>query len=515
MECVMIIDDDPLVRTGLKYMLQQMPEVPQKIILCECGDDAIEIIRNEPCELVITDLKMPGIDGMEFIRQARMCCSNTKFIILSGYQSFDDAVMAIEYGVVQYLMKPVGQKELRDALELAQKALDLDKYNKMNERQNEFWKERMYQNWIENLLTNQRTDKDEIWRVTQTDSRIQQLDKNLYVCVCAPKNRINWERAADFLALYIEQEESSGLLLKSETLGLVILLPDRNCVERLYRHMLKKLDIKFILAVGIECKEIENVNQHYLRSAKLANYRILINESRLLWEELEPTEELPRDIVEKVRYVFAKLPEVTPKQAKTLIHSVVSSEVLREICIQSCETFVDIVNYSILNFCSEYIPQHMAYIVEKYGSLKSIYNYEDVQEYFKDLDDCLENICKLLPGMISPVMKEGVQRIEGVLDYLNKNYYKNINLRDVADMFSYNYSYFSWLFRHEVGVPFTDYLTNLRMEQAKKLLHGYHKNIKWVAEKVGYESTKNFSKAFKQYTGYTPQEYCKRKGEDT
>ena len=118
---ILLADDTELIREGLKSMLLQLPNpaiCPEIRTACN-GAEALSLMREHPVDLLITDIRMPDVDGIELMRQCRLQWANTSIVVISGYDDFKYAQQAIEYGASAYLLKPVDKQELYRVVEKA------------------------------------------------------------------------------------------------------------------------------------------------------------------------------------------------------------------------------------------------------------------------------------------------------------------------------------------------------------------------------------------------------------
>ena len=113
---ILIVDDEPLVRSSIRYTLQEIRIKTAVVGEAENGEDALECYRRLLPDVVITDIKMPGMNGLEFIEEVRKIDRVTQFIVISGYSEFDYARQAMKNGVDNYILKPVKSEELEEAL---------------------------------------------------------------------------------------------------------------------------------------------------------------------------------------------------------------------------------------------------------------------------------------------------------------------------------------------------------------------------------------------------------------
>ena len=116
MRRVLLVDDDDKSLLGVKMILLRADTEFKDISVCKDGLQAIDMLKMHPFDLIITDIKMPNMDGMEFIRSAQAVPNKPRFIIMSGYQNYNVAKEALRYGVREYLLKPVGRHELIESV---------------------------------------------------------------------------------------------------------------------------------------------------------------------------------------------------------------------------------------------------------------------------------------------------------------------------------------------------------------------------------------------------------------
>lgn len=123
---LLIVDDERIVRQGIRTIIERSEVFFFQIYECENGKDAISFLETHPVDLIITDIKMPFMDGLEFIERCIRLYLGLppQFIILSGYQDFSFAQRAIKYGVRSYLLKPVGRMELLDTVRTVKQQLE-------------------------------------------------------------------------------------------------------------------------------------------------------------------------------------------------------------------------------------------------------------------------------------------------------------------------------------------------------------------------------------------------------
>ena len=129
---VLIVDDEKIEREGLKYLLSR-EEGERKVFEASNGKQALQIIRTEDIQLILTDIKMPHMDGLELSRRAKEENPALQIVIFSGYSDFSFAQEAIRYGVTEYILKPVNPDDFHKVIQKAEKEIDRRKKKESQE----------------------------------------------------------------------------------------------------------------------------------------------------------------------------------------------------------------------------------------------------------------------------------------------------------------------------------------------------------------------------------------------
>ncbi|MEK4155459.1 response regulator [Paenibacillus odorifer] len=116
MRCVLIVDDEPMIRKGLSIMIQQCGEHPYNIKLAQNGEEAIQLIMEEQPDFLFTDIRMPKVDGLELCRRLSEMETDIQTVVISGYGDFEYARQCVSYGVKEYLLKPVSKGNLQNVI---------------------------------------------------------------------------------------------------------------------------------------------------------------------------------------------------------------------------------------------------------------------------------------------------------------------------------------------------------------------------------------------------------------
>lgn len=502
---VLIIDDEPNVRLGLRKIV---PWDENGFQVCGEGQDAedgFEKIMNLFPDIVLIDIKLPGKLGTDVIKEAREAGFAGKFIIVSGYSNFEYAKTGIKYGVKSYILKPVDEDELMDLL------LEL-KTEIENEKQWQQEKKIVKYTKLQNFILEENDEGiEEYNRIKEEYSKYESFRIALISEVDSNGKKIKLEE------LVREQLKSYGDVdvIKTDE-GILILFKDFNSkrIDNISKELKEKLDttlhVNIFITLGSEVDGIKKIKQSYKEAKKLLANRFLFLEQGIISKEsldkIDRTKILNFDtIIEKIySYVEISDAEKIIKEFKELEKLVIqrnySEEQIKVMCIK---IFLDLKEK--LN--SDYDLNEIV-IKPNEEIIENIYSKISLKNIIEYLTENFENIANKIGGTSS----ENI--IKRVINYMNTNYYKDLKLETLAEIFNYNSAYLGKLFKSNVGENFNTYLDKIRIEKAKYLLVEEKLKVYQVCEKVGYKNIDYFHSKFKKYVGISPLNYKKQCDEE-
>ncbi|MDD3244284.1 MAG: response regulator [Eubacteriales bacterium] len=510
MKKLLVVDDENIIREGLKTMVQGNVPGIDVILEAQNGDEALEIINREQVDILMADLHMPGMSGMELIRQVRARDKRMAIIVLSGYSEFAYAQSAIQYKVLHYLLKPVKRMELFEILSNA--VSELDKADQMQQKLQENVSQR-----VGALLRS----GARISTVCQTLSQEMALDMQDAQCALMvgrhgakgeaiaqlqadtqeALTRLNQEYPENGVQMYqMELDESHiCLLLYGKTLQDNEEIPTR--MGRLLCAVCRDADhVTWGISEVQPCSSQEN--RQFRQAVNCANERVLYGDGRA--------------------YAF----KTVKKRDNRLVLSYMDY-------FQIC-SFVDESQYDALRV---WMHEHFDQLVNEkrisarayLDNLKNIllevlthYNFGDsladeaakveaLAEQCRDYHDTITRFLTIITGAVRSTKKIATdvksQSIMVAQEYIKQNYNKQLTLDDIAAQVAKNPAYFSASFKRETGMHLMDYINEVRIEMAMKKLKDPKTKIYEVAYDTGFLSDKYFSKVFKKITGSTPKEY--------
>jgi two-component system response regulator YesN len=484
MQSVIIVDDEKVIRAGIRKILSESIE---HITFHEAknGEEALDLIREQRFDLVITDIRMPKMDGIRLMSAIAEERDEIKphIIVLSGYDDFSYAQKAITYRAVSYILKPVERTELISAVSKALNAAEENRKNRVEKCLREF-------------LDEGKNYKGEYPLKISPGEPVylgfvfSPLGRNMNF---AANVRIR-ERGALFFT--IAQKENGLLLLIGESEKDRL----RDTVDFSGEGICAALSDKCVSFLGLT---------EARRQARIAMWDYMFSGRPGFYSYAEPAHPLDyRRIRERLQKLAGSIGVAEPDVIKQRIDELFLLEKIPE--GNRAEYFYALsewISSELTSVYWNYINRDI-YLTAKKSMLETLERYRVIEEWKKNFFDFIiylhVTIGKEYPSHAF---------VRKALIWMEEHFVEDINMAMVANQVSVNYTWFSEKFREQTGFHFNEYLKRLRIEKAKELLETGRYLIYEVAEHSGYQDVKYFQKVFKEVTGLSPGEWrCKRTG---
>lgn len=507
---VLVVDDEKNIRSGLRTIISRSDSVFTEIDECSNGADALHMLLQCRYDLLITDLLMPQMDGIELVAEIDRMEHKPYIVILSGYDDFRYAQKAINYGVKAYLLKPVDRKELANVLKKAEAGIaekrgesEIHGGNPVTE---------FYENQLSLILLNENLSRGEIDKILN----ICEMDvgKQGYTIIAANYCEIYESKAKrennailnSYLKRRMAEMHLKGYSLLDRKGNVVAITEKSTDVRELLDPMEKLYGFRYTAGVGLQGNAACNIHSSYLEADYALRYRLLAPSGRIVYFSDLPAADnkyvLP---VRLLKNLAGMLDTDRREDLCKLIYRIFDE---KQICIYPLdylEKLANMLKEEIIQYLSEYIPNKVNFIQEQEESFRSIYEFADLQEYVRFICGYIMNINEIFMKMKNTCNTD--DEIDRALKYVKENYRKDLTMAEVANRICLNYSYFSLLFKGRTGMNFIDYLKTVRIEKAKELLKNTDYKIYEISEMVGYNNTKHFATTFREFTGISPREY--------
>lgn len=511
---ILLVDDEKYVRKGLKVIIERSGIACEEIKECMDGQDALKMISEEDFDVVITDIRMPKIDGVAFLKEAQKLAKKPKFIILSGYEDFGYAVECMKYGAHAYLLKPVKKEELFEALERIELVIRKEKEAEYRNEKMENLMDLFKTNELNLILLNESLSGDEIKNIVNTMG-IEVFNQGFHIGVLFAwdkNNCLSAENRSSALKAQID-----GYIQKNCSTVACFLDIDGNIViagsnEEYFERLLAFLNqnhadaYAYVLGLSEEGKGLFDIRRAYLQAKNALKYRIIkasgemIRFSQVM--ELKNDYTIPSEALAKL-YQLAGTTRI--KEIEDLLYEIFNKDTICAYRIEYLEKLAEEINRHVFQRFLESIRHPQKDILEGYESIKDIYRYFHIKDYLTGLRNYMLKITEFVTALKETGKEK--REMEAAIRYIHTHYNKTLDLTNVSNHVSLNYSYFSYLFKEYTGMNFVDYLRKVRIEKAGELLAGTDDKISRISSEVGYESTRQFTRAFRMVMGISPTEF--------
>lgn len=495
---VLLVDDEPIITQGLQALLNWEDYGFEVVFVAENGQDALSYIEENTIHLLVTDIMMPKMSGLELIEHAKEIQPHIKCIILSGYQEFDYVKRGMNLGIENYLLKPVDEDELLKTVQAVS--------------------QKLYASLAERLDSESTTLKDNtLWRLlngeiekSEWQERLElynmSLEQSYYsVSIVHFQNDYDTEQSK-MLREYIEKQYSATCLYNPDQELIIIFgsaleekLIESNRKLSEYLAGEKGLFGDFFVSMGKAVTSMEDLEESYLAARELTLYQVCLPANKLISDKvnidrqalLKMQQDYKADMAKRVMQSKEEIEKGMERYFDSLHvnNSFVSPIVVRNYTI-------DLISYIHHSLQVDKYYSHTA-AIEKLVYASDLEHIEEVlRDYCDDLIDTIDN----QNDKRSPI-------VQNVLEYMHANYAQELSLKTLSQRFHVNPIYLGQLFQKELGIVFSEYVNHYRLEKAKELLKTTHLRAGDIGKQVGYADTTYFYKQFKKNVGATPTEW--------
>lgn len=483
------------------------------------GVDALRLLTEERPDIVILDIRMPGMDGLELLQKIREMDERIKVILISGHKHFEYAHTALRYGVENYLLKPINGEELLNNLQMVKNKIlqengEARKHSLMKERLSESI-EKVRKSFLGILLDDrgkmEQTDLEE-WN-QQYYLHLKQSHFRMGLIQVGGLQKQQIDIVLDYVGSFLENAMklfTSEILCQKRKNELVCLFNYeeetiwRENLQEFFERIVQKYEDICTFSMGISEDRTKITGDMIEQAQDAALYHFRAGAHRIIFY----SEDMARGKEGLGGEWYKKLQQAIQIENPELVASCFA-EVMRVVEKR------------------ELSPSTLYHILEKAGELLENFSKVTKQENSGITNaQYLENInrAKTERELVSMAEKEAIcminkwtqlremkdsKYVRQAKNFIESNYTKELSLDNVAREVGINASYFSALFKKEQGITFSDYLTEVRIARAKELLEEGKWNVSEVGWAVGYKDQKYFSKLFLKVVGIKPSEYKK------
>ncbi|MGN8754103.1 response regulator [Blautia sp. HCP3S3_C4] len=542
-----LVEDEVVIREMIKKMIPWEQYGFELAGEAADGEMALPLILKSKPDLLITDIKMPFMDGLTLCRLVKKELPDIRIVILSGYDDFNYAKQAISIGVEDYLLKPITKNAFIERLEEIHNRYEHEKtqreyYEKFRLEMQEYEKNAS-RDFFETLV---RADSDLAELYRRADKLNLDIVAEAYnILIFTPDtsegNYNSYEECSDWEAEVQDKintyflNHPVAILFRHQVFSYAILVKgQKDTIEKNTEECVKAIqDIMdqteertdWFIAVGKSADRLSMLGHSYRTAVRANSFRYLYDGHILDYQSLEAQKENPSDSrrEDSVQLRNVNINALNPAILQKFLSSGLAEEVddfIRDYFNAiGQEPMGSLVfrNYVVLN-----VRFSVLSFLKKLGCDDSEISGQEMEnimdETGKTIEAAVAYCGKILKKAIALRDENAGDKNRSVLklavDFIDHNYMdEEISLNKAAHVANVSANHFSALFSQNMGQTFTEYLTDLRMSKAKELLRCTAMRSSEIAGEVGYKDAHYFSYLFKKTQGMTPSEYRKMRGE--
>jgi two-component system response regulator YesN len=536
-EClsVLLVDDEYLIRELLKNRIQWEHMGCQIVGEASCASEVFDFLEEGYVDLIITDINMPMIDGLEMSKKILESYPKIKIIVISGYDRFEYAQNGIQIGIEDYILKPIREAEVEKAVLSVKAKLKKERQNecekdvlkKQLEKNMPFLKEKFFIELFKKKLSDEEIreklmffklemeeDFFQVALIEMTFSSLQKYseENRLMVLLGTLHSVETYFKEYPFIYSVIDTKENLAIFCNNKKVNLM------EACESLLKSI-KNTHQQWDVTIGIGGikKELQQVKDSYLEAATALQFKTILGSNQVIYYN-------DLDIVTGQIDQPLTAHENAMDQLQFLIKAGLREQALAYIdtLYENIGAYINIEQQSFIMHVRIQTSRMIAVLFYMISSmeikLEDIIGYQE--DFFKEIAaiTTIPHAKQLVTSVVEHLIKHinSIQThmvndyMEDILNYIQENMSDyGLTLNKIAVHFYMNPSYLSRIFKQKKGIAFKDYLNKIRMEQALEYARNTDFKAYEIGEKVGIPDANYFSTSFKKYIGVSMTEYKK------
>ncbi len=503
---MLIVDDEPFVHRMMSELVDYERLGIKLVAEVFSAEEALEVI-NEDIKIVVTDIKMDGMSGIDFIETASKKFPWLKFIVLSGFDNFNYVRETFRLGAMDYFLKSeLMPKELEQVLARIVERIKSEK---------EFLKE---QNRLKEYIDSILSDNNPKYTDESTLIEFEKLKKRVLVVKILDYNELKSHSFVSIETIHKNIDEIINSIIADKNIictrrvsdEYILIIPTgmsyitaSEIYDRIVGECNKIAHCAINGGISKKFESLKLMKEHYEQAVKCIEYCYIAgNGSLLMYSTCSQYSGDFRlsDNINKIRYY------ITSKQFRELKEQIGKFFDVENVAISQIDKVRQLVGQSYYEI-KEYISQNMVENID-------IFNFEKGQNIV--MNGAVADYRNWLEGVVQQLIDEDKKYssiTSRAISYVYKNYSDpNLKLNKLAqDELFITYNHFSKVFKHETGMYFNQYLMEVRMKKAMELMNKSEYKLYEIATMVGYQNYESFSRTFKSYYGKSPKVFLQQK----
>lgn len=538
---IFLAEDEVIVRETIKRMIPWEDLGFELVGEAADGEMALPLLLRQKPDLLITDIKMPFMDGLTLAKVAKKEIPGLKVVILSGYDDFNYAKQAINIGVEDYLLKPITKNALIERLTEIRSRYEHEKtqkeYYEKFHREMQAYEKNSSRDFFEALVSGS-MDMMEIYRRSEKlglDIVAEAYNVLIFTMNCEEdfsgqrEGYFEWEAESLELLEEFFSENTSAMLFRCNIFSYGVLIKGqketieentRSCVSEIQRILDRKEQKRqWFVAAGEPVERLSQIQKSYYSASRAFSQRYLYDENILYYDEMASMEK--KNVTEDDSTYLQKVDV-------NALNPVILQKFLSNGLLEETENFVKDYFYAIgqepleslvfRNYVTLNVRFSVMSFLKEIGCDTRTLEQEDTEDVLSESSKSLENAIAYAEKIISQAIALRDQNsgnknrsiLKTAVDFIDSHYMEeDMSLNKAANAANVSANHFSALFSQNMGQTFIEYLTNLRMNKAKEYLRCTSMRSSEIAGEIGYKDAHYFSYLFKKTQGMTPSDYRK------
>ena len=536
---IFLAEDEVIVRETIKRMIPWEDLGFELVGEAADGEMALPLLLRQKPDLLITDIKMPFMDGLTLAKVAKKEIPGLKVVILSGYDDFNYAKQAINIGVEDYLLKPITKNALIERLIEIRSRYEHEKtqkeYYEKFHREMQAYEKNSSRDFFEALVSGS-MDMMEIYRRSEKlglDIVAEAYNVLIFTMNCEEdfsgqrEGYSEWEAESLELLEEFFSENTSAMLFRCNIFSYGVLIKGqketieentRSCVSEIQRILDRKEQKRqWFVAAGEPVERLSQIQKSYYSASRAFSQRYLYDENILYYDEMASMEK--KNVTEDDSTYLQKVDV-------NALNPVILQKFLSNGLLEETENFVKDYFYAIgqepleslvfRNYVTLNVRFSVMSFLKEIGCDTRTLEQEDTEDVLSESSKSLENAIAYAEKIISQAIALRDQNsgnknrsiLKTAVDFIDSHYMEeDMSLNKAANAANVSANHFSALFSQNMGQTFIEYLTNLRMNKAKEYLRCTSMRSSEIAGEIGYKDAHYF--LFKKTQGMTPSDYRK------
>ncbi|WP_042169483.1 response regulator [Paenibacillus gorillae] len=501
---ILIVDDQKHIRDGLQAMMSQFPIQLDTIYSAANGMEALQLLRQHSIQLVITDIRMPEMDGLALMEHTKEEHIKADYLIISGYSDFAYAQKAIGLGAKGYLLKPVKREDLQASVEHVWQEIQARQELSLNMKH--LTRRAEETDRKELCMFMQGAVNDEAW-ILQTERQHPELWRSYRLCLLREQLWINQPGASSshsMESIVYRVYGRQGYLTLQHGPHLILAV-DAAVDADVLSAALQAEQIDAVVAMTGSLRGLKELPASYTQVLELYRHSYLFPDQRCMLpvhiERLQQQWQLP---YESLYSLFQLIGTKNSGKLAQGLSMIFHKDMLQRYHIRYTQQLIG-ATVQLLEEYERVIRPYMGEEALDVECLRNLFDYPSIRDYIQALQQQLFRLNQFYYDYNCSYRNS--QDLNEAIRFIHESYHKPLDLAMVSNHVSLNYAYFSNLFKKNIGKGFAEYLRDVRLDKARRLLAETEHKIVEVAAMVGYESYKSFTRAFRDVMDMQPTEY--------